>query len=131
MITGEPSTYEDPTTKEKRPDLFPLKLYAQNYWFDDNRWQTPPTNLARLVNVMKEFTKAPGQVMEFEDQDFAILSKIVESPALGVHGITKEAVPMLPPTLVSLQLESYRQLILTATGIKPDLDIHEAVASLS
>lgn len=115
-------------------DLFPIKLYATNYWFDDNRWQTPPSNLARLVNVMKEFNKAPGQVMEFEDADFAILHSIVTTPAMGVNQVTQQAVPILPPALVSIQLEPYRQLFLTATNVKPDSGIdgvRDALDSLS
>jgi hypothetical protein len=72
--------------------------YADLIWLNDARWETPKTNLARLVKVIAEFDKVPGEIAMLEDQDWGILKGIIESPGAGPNG------PNLLVPLVQIQV---------------------------
>jgi hypothetical protein len=57
-----------------------FRAYAYQLWLNDPRWESPKTNLLRLAKVMPEFEKLPGEWMELEDQDWAILKDIIVTP---------------------------------------------------
>jgi hypothetical protein len=93
--------------------------YAELIWLNDARWETPKTNLARLVRVVAEFEKAPGDWFSLEDQDWAIVKGIIDSPAAGANG------PNLLVPLVQIQVgPTFEGAILDA----PTKDPREVIA---
>jgi hypothetical protein len=93
--------------------------YANLIWLNDARWETPKTNLARLVKVVAELDKAPGEMAVLEDQDWTILKGIIDSPAVGANG------PNLLVPLVQIQVgPTFEGAILDA----PTKDPREIIA---
>jgi len=72
--------------------------YAELIWLNDARWETPKTNLARLIRVIAEFEKAPSDWALLEDQDWNIVKGIIDTPANGPGG------PVLLTPLVQIQV---------------------------
>lgn len=94
--------------------------YANLIWLNDARWETPKTNLARLVKVIQELDKVPGEMATLEDQDWAILKGIIESPAMGANG------PNLLVPLIQIQVgPTFEGAVLDA----PSNDPREIIAS--
>jgi hypothetical protein len=62
--------------------------YANLVWLNDARWEMPKTNLARLVKVVTEFDKTPGEWALLEDQEWTLLKAIIDTPGTGPNGPT-------------------------------------------
>jgi hypothetical protein len=75
----EPFQLRDIITKVPGEKLS-FQQYAVNLWLNDERWTHPKSHLARLVRVLPEFEKPPGDWMAFEDQDWAIIKSIIDDP---------------------------------------------------
>jgi hypothetical protein len=89
---------QDPLTK-KEGEIVSFQKFAHDLWFNDARWETPKTNLARLMVVLPLFGREPGEWVELEDQDWAILKTIIDTPGVGTGGG-----PTLYPPLVQIQI---------------------------
>lgn len=93
--------------------------YANLIWLNDARWETPKTNLVRLMKVVVELDKAPGETAMLEDQDWEILKKIIDAPSMGQNG------PNLLVPLVQIQVgPTFEGAILEA----PTKDPREVIA---
>lgn len=91
-----------------------LRMLAMRLWLDDQRWEKPRANLARLMKILPEFEKEPGQIMNFEDADYAILRDIITKPFVDQNGGVKLFQP-----LVQIQVKSLEDAILDATDAAP------------
>lgn len=82
-------------------ESFSFVRYANLIWFNDTRWETPKSNLARLVKVIAEFEKAPGEMALLEDQDWAIVKSIIDQPGQvnGGPGAPSGVPLLLVPTM--------------------------------
>jgi hypothetical protein len=99
---------------KKEGDVLTFQTYAVFAWLDDLRWETPKSNILRLAKVVPEFEKAPGEWMEFEDQDWEILKTIVETPG------TIQGQPKLFQPLVQMQVgPTFEKAILEAKQEDP------------
>jgi hypothetical protein len=96
--------------------------YANLIWLNDSRWETPKSNLARLVKVVTEFDKAPGEWAMLEDSEWLILKSIIETPGTGPGG------PILLTPLVQIQVgPTFEGVVLDA----PTKDPRETIAPTS
>ena len=85
------------------PDPFPFAHWADFMWLDDARAYVSGTEpsvvkLRRWAKVIEAFEVAkPGDWISLEDQDYATLTKIVESPQkIFQHNHTRIAIACLP-----------------------------------
>jgi len=103
-----------------RTEILSFVKYANLIWLNDVRWETPKSNLARLVKVVEQLDKAPGEVAALEDQDWKIVANIINVPGNGPNG------PNLLVPLVQIQVgPTFEGAVLNAT----EKDPREAVAS--
>jgi hypothetical protein len=93
-----PIRLQDQVTK-KEGEIVTFQKYAHDLWLNDPRWETPKTNLARLIGILPMFGREPGEWIELEDQDWAILKSIIDVPGTGTGGA-----PTLYAPLVQIQL---------------------------
>lgn len=98
----------------KTGDTVSFRDFAMYLWLNDTRWEKPKTNLARLMKVYPQFDKSPGEWIEFEDQDWAILKGIIDSPGNHPNGE-----PVLYAPLVHLQLIEFEKVVLEASSDDP------------
>lgn len=96
LITGQPG------------EAMSFRKHAYMVWFCDFRWSNPNTNIDRLIKVMPEFEKKPGEVIQLEDQDYSILSAVIRTPSDGS--------PALGP-LVQVQLRPFKDIVLNAKEV--------------
>jgi len=69
--------------------------YAELIWFNDARWELPKTNLLRLVKVIAELEKNPGELAQLEDHDWGIVKNIIDQPSQGLNGTPNLMVPLV------------------------------------
>lgn len=84
-------------------ESFSFVRYANLIWFNDTRWETPKSNLARLIKVIAELEKAPGEMAMLEDQDWGIVKSIIDQPGL-VNGAAGPGVPLLLVPTMQIQV---------------------------
>lgn len=98
--------------------------YAELIWFNDARWETPKTNLLRLVKVIAELEKKPGELAQLEDADWTILKTIIDQPAMGQNG------PNLLVPLVQIQVgPTFEGAILDASTEDPRVPAADVAAN--
>jgi hypothetical protein len=90
-------------------DTVTFRDFALSLWLNDTRWEKPKTNLARLMKVYPQFGREPGNWIELEDQDWAILKNIIDVPAAHPSGE-----PVLYAPLIHLQLLDFEKAVLEA-----------------
>ncbi len=99
---------------KKYGDTLTFQQYAHQCWLNDTRWETPKTNLARLIGIVDAFGKAPGEWIELEDQDWTILKSIIDVPG------TPNGSPNLYVPLVQIQVgPAFEGAILDAPSKDP------------
>lgn len=103
-LTGEPMLNASGAL-----DIFDFRKVAYEKWLNDHRWQTPVSRRARLVLILPEFDKRPGQTMRFEDEDHAVLVDIVKNP-----GKDQQGKPLLYPPLTEAQIDHFNTCVLEA-----------------
>lgn len=88
--------------------------YAEIIWLNDARWEMPKTNLLRLVKVIAEFEKKPGELVMLEDADWEIVKSIIDKPTMGQNG------PNLLVPLVQIQVgPTFEGVVLDASTEEP------------
>ncbi len=95
-------------------DVLSFRDATYKLLLNDPRWNDTPVQRARLVVVMKEFDKQPGETMVFDDQDFAMLKQIIEKPTKNQAGMAMTFDP-----LVQIQVDQFLQVILDASDGLP------------
>jgi hypothetical protein len=97
-------------------ELLSFEAFANTFWLNSNKWETPKANLAKLVRVVNEVRKAPLEWMAFEGDDWDILCGIIRNPDTS-PGSPR---PNAPPPLAAIQLTAFDDAILNATDAKPE-----------
>lgn len=101
-----------PDVKGESVTFFKLAI---SYWLNSNRWETPKSNLAKLVKVVAQLEKAPLEWAALEDAEWDILADIIRNPD-AQNGSPR---PNAPPPLVMIQLVAFDEAVLNAVSDKP------------
>jgi hypothetical protein len=109
-VVPRPIFLHNALTEKDEAEPWPFRKHWLLVWANEEVWATPRSNLARLVRVDRECSKPEGEAMTFEDDDYAILRKIVETPHPELRGKLVTCPPM-----VQVQLRAYDEAILSAT----------------
>jgi hypothetical protein len=99
---------------------FSFREYTEKCWLDDKGWLTPNSNLLALLKVMDQVKKDEGDVMCFEDADYAVLKGIILNPEQAPNG---GPVRTLRPT-IEVQLLGFKDAILNATDHDPRVPVN-------
>ena len=113
-----PHAIEVTDRKTGGKQTIPFRDFALTLWLNDSRWEKPRTNLARLGIIAPEFDKSAGEWIALEDQDYAILKSIIETPGTGPTGE-----PLLYVPLIHLQLTPFEKAVLDAPTTDPRISL--------